>query len=62
MPKRKAYYVEEASKGTTLWLVHARSGKEARENYFRQGVAIDSQHQPNGIRSVKRAPEEDEDG
>ena len=55
----KAYYVEEARKGVTLWLVHAESAEHARREFWRLGEAIDSQDDPAGIRSVRRAPEED---
>lgn len=57
---RKAYYVEESVKGHTTWLVHAQNIREARKIYY-EGEACDSQMNPNGISSVKRAPEEDDD-
>lgn len=55
----KAYYVEEARKGVTTWLVYAKNGQQAREEFWRLGEAIDSDDTPAGIRSVRRAPEED---
>jgi hypothetical protein len=58
---RRAYYVTEAVKGTTLWLVYANTAEEAKRDHWR-GTAIDTQHHPNGVRSVRRAPEEDRDG
>ena len=56
----KAYYVEESRKGRTTWLVHAKTGREAREIYYREGEACDSMDFPNGVSNVRRAPEEDD--
>lgn len=56
---RKAYYVEEAVKGRTIWLVYANTAKEAKREPWRLGEAIDNQVHPNGIHSVRRAPAED---
>jgi hypothetical protein len=55
---RRAYFVTEARKGETLWLVYANTAAEARKGYWR-GEAIDAQDHPAGVRSVRRAPEDD---
>lgn len=60
---RKAYYVEETRKGVTHFLVYARTAKEAAAKVRHGGhddvSALDWQDDPGGIRSVRRAPEED---
>jgi hypothetical protein len=60
-PKLKEYYVLEAVKGTTTWLVRAANAKEARANFF-NGDPIDSQIVPNGVREVRLAREETRNG
>lgn len=55
---KKAYYVEEAVKGITTWLVYANTAAEARETFF-NGEAIGGEHRPAGIHDVRRAPGED---
>lgn len=61
----KAYHVEESRKGVTWLIVWADSAKEAAEKVRNRGArspdieVTDFQDDPGGIRSIRRAPEED---
>lgn len=60
---RRAYSVEESTKGITYWLVYANSAADAAENVRlrrdENAEAIDTFVEPSGIHRVRRAPGED---
>ncbi len=63
MSVRRAYWVDESRHGITHYLVYARTAKEAIAKVKagdREDVeTMDWGDDPGGIRSVRRAPEED---
>jgi hypothetical protein len=58
---RKAYYVEEVFRGVKTTLVYAHTAEDAKRRRFTEGISIDSEAHPAGVRRVRRAPEEDRD-